>query len=164
MYIDNLLSTSKYRLAYIATFLLSVGTFIYYFVDKPHPTSLLVAGIIFGVVFLFMLLVLRPTFFSFCDDEDPIEVRTYNAFPILRRHVAFSIKKPLLHKYIIKKQLFGLRRTLSITIRGINKQRQIEDYTYPDFNISSLSLGEVEQLEKQLNHYINANLERKSHK
>ena len=164
MYIDNLLSTSKYRLAYITTALLSLGSFIYYFVDKPHPTSLLVAGIIFAVAFLFMLLVLRPTFFSFCDDQDPIEIRTYNAFPILRKHVAFSIKKALLHKYIIKKQFFGLRRTLSITIRGITKQRGVEDFTYPDFNISSLAPGEVEQLEKQLNHYINANLERKTHK
>ncbi|MBO4372491.1 MAG: hypothetical protein J5826_06120 [Bacteroidales bacterium] len=164
MYTDNLLSTSKYRLAYIATFLLSIGSFIYYYVDRPHPISLLVSGIIFGVVFLFMLLVLRPSFFSFCDDKDPIEIRTYNAFPILRKHVAFSIKKQLLHKYIIKKQLFGLRRTLSITIRGLNKQHELENYTYPDFNISSLSPSEVEVLEKQLNQYINANLERKSHK
>ena len=164
MYTDNLLSTSKYRLAYIVTFLLSIGSFIYYYVDRPHPLSLLAAGIIFAVVFLFMLLVLRPSFFSFCDEKDPIEIRTYNAFPIMRQHVAFSIKKQLLHKYIIKKQLFGLRRTLSITIRGINKQREVEEFTYPAFNISSLSIGEVEQLEKQLNHYINANLERKSHK
>lgn len=159
MFIDNNLTTSKYRLAYIISGLLAIGSLAYIYFDKYNmKTCLIICGVM--VVAHIVLLLINPSYFSFDDDKDPIVVKHYTAYPLFRRCLSFNIKKKLLHKYTITKSFFGLQKKISITVRGYNKEKQLQEFTYPSFNITALSAEDIELLERTLNKYINANLER----
>lgn len=164
MLIDNNLATSKFKMAYIISGILSVAAFVFIYFDKPHTHSLIILGIVFAALHFLLLLLIQPSYFSICDDDDPIVVCKYNAYPLFRRGMSFSIKKQLLYSYTIDKHLFGLRKSLTITIRGYNRNNQMQDYVFPVFNISAMSRDDIAMLEKMLNKYINANLERLSKK
>ena len=161
MLIDNSLATQKFRLAYIITGLAAIGSFVYIYFDKYNFKTLFILGCVFAALHILLLVLMNPCYFSFCDEEDPIVVRRFWAYPLFRKHQQFGIKKKLINKYVITKRLLGLQKFITITVRGKNKNTgNIEEYTFPSFNISALPSTDLEQLEKLLNKYINANLER----
>ncbi|MCQ2974717.1 MAG: hypothetical protein MJ211_07895 [Bacteroidales bacterium] len=163
MVIENGLTTSKYRLAYIVTAMLVIGSFVYTYFDKFNFKPFFIAACICAFIHI-VLVIINPSYFSLNDSEDPIVIKKFTAYPIFRKCVSFNAKKSLLYKYSISKRFFGLQKFITITLRGYNKQKQIEEYTFPKFNISALNSEQIDDLEKCLNRYINANLERISNK
>ena len=158
MFIDNTLSTGKFRMAYIITGLAAIGSFVCIYFKVNTVTTLVTIGSIFAAVHFLLLLLLNPSYFSIEDDNDPIVIKRFSAYPLFRRFQAFNVRKKQLYKYTINKSLFGLRKSLVVTVRGLNKQRELEEVTYPKFNISTLHKDDIVLIEKLLNKYINENL------
>ena len=164
MFIDNTLSTGKFRMAYIITGLAAIGSFVCIYFKVSTVQTLCIIGSIFAAVHFLLLLLLNPSYFSIEDDNDPIVIKRFAAYPLFRGYQAFNVRKKQLYKYTITKSLFGLRKNLVVTVRGLNKQRELEEFTYPKFNISTLPKDDIVLLEKLLNKYINENIARMSPK
>ncbi len=155
MFVDNTVSMSRWMLAEVLTLVLGIAFMIYSAFDSS--IIWVVLGILSLVAFVVMLFI-NPSYFYFNDEiagKDLIEIRSVQAFPFFRKYQQYGIMKKTIQSYEIKSDLFGLRKMISIKIKGVSptaKKLVIEKTI--SANISILKKEKIKELETVLQKYL----------
>ena len=155
MFADNTISMTKWMAAEVITLLTGIAFLIYSsFTPETYP---IVLGIICLIAFLIIIYV-NPSYFYFNDEnaakKDMIEIRSVQAFPFFRKYKQYGILKKTIKDFCITEELFGLRKFLSVTIRGVDPStKKTVEKTIDGINISILKKAQISELEKTLTKY-----------
>lgn len=150
--VDNKLKVAKIRLTYILT-ITGGALLIIYSVFSNHYAEgklmSLILGIVFCLVFLY-LIIIKPEyiFFSF-EDNKKLIVRNYTAFPLFRKYKAYEIILSDIFDYEIKKAFFDQLIFIRILVRKNNNIGK-----YPWLSLSIVSKTELKKITDNLDKLI----------
>ena len=149
--IDNGITSVKWLLTYVITFVIPVGIMLYAHWERTnnYTACLVVSGSLLLVHIL--ILLVGPSYFYYSDEGKNIHIRNVSDYPLFRRYNELPFPKANLISYKIDKELFGLKKLLSIKVRGIDPEtKQKKDFDIEKINISSISKKDYETLIKSL--------------
>ena len=150
--IDNGTTSVKWLLTYVITFVIPIGIMMYaHWEYTPHYTLCVVISGAFWLAHALILLV-GPSYFYYSDEGKNIVIRNVSDYPLFRKYYEFPFAKSNLVSYQIDKKLFGLKKLLTVKVRGIDPQtKQKKEVDIEKINISSISKTDYEYLVNSLN-------------
>ncbi|MBO7462379.1 MAG: hypothetical protein J6T96_07260 [Bacteroidales bacterium] len=149
--IDNGIRSVKWLLTYVITLVIPIGIMLYAHWERtPHYTACLVVSSALLLVHILILLV-GPSYFYYSDEGKNIHIRNVSDYPLFRKYNEFPFPKTSLVSYKIDKELFGLKKLLTIKVRAIDPDtKQKKDFDIENINISSITKKDIETLIKSL--------------
>lgn len=151
--IDNGYTSSKWTLTYVITFGVALSLLLYPRFERLTDIQTYLCYGIAGALLLahICILLVNPSYFYYADEGKKITLRNTSDYPIFRKYNEFVFPKSSLASYKINKELFGLKKVLSIKVEGVDpKTRMKKDYEIDKINISSISKNDFELLVKLL--------------
>lgn len=145
--INNQLKVAKIKMAYILSFFVGTGMIIPIFVVRSVSAEHLLMAIL-GVILCFYfvyLIVIEPQYIFMQESKGKLQIKTYQARPVLRQYKAFEINLNTLSHFEIRKSFFGLKSSLVLWI-----QTKKGSGAYPPLSLTALSKSEQQKISKYL--------------
>ncbi len=144
MTVDNRLETAKLKNYYMLMSAVIFSLLAFYFFERSANIGYLIGALVFVFVYIFFLFR-KSDYFYLEYNGNKIIVRYYTAHPFLRKYRAFEIPKAYFFDYKIKKQAWGLLKTIQFEIKTPKGM-----FKYPPVSISLFPKKKEERLIKIL--------------
>lgn len=156
MFIDNTPSSSKWTLAEVVTFTMSVAIMLWSYIERYNQTLCFTLGAI-GILATAIMLIINPSYVYYNDEDNKnIVLRTCSAFPFFRTYREYPFPKSSLVSYKIDNSIFGLKKLLSITVSGLDPETKApKQFVIEDVNISALKKENINKIKSSLDKIIN---------
>lgn len=163
MFIDNQQSSSRWTLSLVLTFTIPIALLLWGKFDRSDYvlTQISIFGLsvyetayilgCLGLLAHIIILLINPSYIYFSDEGKNIVLRTCSSMPVFRKFREYPFPKKSLKNYTYRETLFGLKKTLSITVSGLDPQtREPKTFSIESINISALKKKNIEGLIKAL--------------
>ncbi|MCQ2249938.1 MAG: hypothetical protein MJZ66_02390 [Bacteroidales bacterium] len=163
MFIDNTPSTSKWTLAEVLTFTISVALMLWAYLERSDYTlsKISICGMsvfqlanilaYIGLAASVLMLLINPSYVYYNDEGKNIVIRTCSAFPLFRNYREFPFPKSSLVSYNYTESIFGWKKVIDITVSGLDPNtKQPKEMTIEGINVSALKKDNIDKLKKAL--------------